>query len=244
MVRQPPSFYRSRRSFRSLYCLVLAISAALLWQSWRAYAAHADLSYSDEAQHLQYRAQHAPTIDLLRADRLPWEGSTDNHLYREHHSHYHFGSLSVNSATSSVATTQHEDYNEDSLSVKQSEGNQAPLKIAANSGSNSVLETPSSTVTPASNVVAEDHMGTVAHTAAVSPEEYHFPDRQACNSVVELADTLPDLVFVPFDDAVIDMVLQGWEDDWISTARYSGPKLEEPKTDFVYNSEPLPKLSV
>lgn len=57
-------------------------------------------------------------------------------------------------------------------------------------------------------------MRTIAHTAGVSTEKYHFPDRKECDSVVEAsADTLPDLAFVPFNDAVSHMVLQGWEDD-------------------------------
>ncbi|KAF3046741.1 Xanthine phosphoribosyltransferase 1 [Didymella keratinophila] len=140
------------------------------------------------------------------------------------------------SAASSIATTQHVSYNDNSVSVEQPERNQAPLQTAVNSASNLVLETPSSPATAAGNVSAEGPVATVAHTAVVSTEGYRFPNRQACDSVVELADTLPDLVLVPFDDAVSGMVLQGWEDDWISTARYSGPKLEEPKIDFVYNS--------
>jgi hypothetical protein len=66
-------------------------------------------------------------------------------------------------------------------------------------------------------------------------EHYRFPARAECNTVQEKADALPDMIFVPFEDAVTDIELRGWEDIWISKARYIGPKLAEPKIDFVYN---------
>jgi hypothetical protein len=68
-------------------------------------------------------------------------------------------------------------------------------------------------------------------------EDYRFPSRDECNEVREKADTLPDMVFVLFEDAVADMELMGWEDLWVSKARYAGPKLSEPKIDFLYNCE-------
>lgn len=51
----------------------------------------------------------------------------------------------------------------------------------------------------------------------------------------EKADTLPDLLFVPFEDAVKDVEMMGWEDLWVADARYEGPNLPEPRIDFVYN---------
>jgi hypothetical protein len=66
-------------------------------------------------------------------------------------------------------------------------------------------------------------------------ESYRFPDLSECDEVKENADTLPDMVVVPFDDAVMDTELTGWEDLWVSKARYIGPRLAEPKIDFVYN---------
>ncbi|KAF2273712.1 uncharacterized protein EI97DRAFT_403857 [Westerdykella ornata] len=65
-------------------------------------------------------------------------------------------------------------------------------------------------------------------------EQYDFPTWEQCQEMKEKADSLPDLIHVPFEVAVKDMVLEGWEDEWISKAHYVGPKLEEPKIDFVY----------
>ncbi|KIW16119.1 hypothetical protein PV08_06170 [Exophiala spinifera] len=56
-------------------------------------------------------------------------------------------------------------------------------------------------------------------------------------SLEALAETLPDFTFVPFEKAVENEVLHGWEDDWVSTGEYDDEKwgkLKEPKVDFVY----------
>ncbi|CAI6341080.1 unnamed protein product [Periconia digitata] len=65
--------------------------------------------------------------------------------------------------------------------------------------------------------------------------DYTFPARSECEHVKERADTLPDMLFMPFEQSVEDVTLQGWEDDWVAKAEYTGPKLQEPKIDFVYN---------
>lgn len=65
-------------------------------------------------------------------------------------------------------------------------------------------------------------------------ENYEFPAADECQQVKDKAADLPDLFYVPFEVSVKDVVLEGWEDDWIAKARYSGPKLREPKIDFVY----------
>jgi hypothetical protein len=56
-------------------------------------------------------------------------------------------------------------------------------------------------------------------------------------SLEEKADSLPEIVHIPFEDAVKDEVLQGWEDSWVAHATYIAKtwgKLAEPKIDFVY----------
>jgi hypothetical protein len=68
-------------------------------------------------------------------------------------------------------------------------------------------------------------------------ERYDFPSWDECQELKEKAEELPDLIHVPFEVSVKDVVLEGWEDEWISKARYSGPKLDEPKIDFVYTCE-------
>ena len=70
---------------------------------------------------------------------------------------------------------------------------------------------------------------------AQDSSSYHFPTQDECDNTKEKADTLPDMLVIPFEDAVQDINLEGWEDDWVSKARYTGPKLIEPKLDFVYN---------
>ena len=68
-------------------------------------------------------------------------------------------------------------------------------------------------------------------------EGYTFPQWDECLAVKERADNLPDLLHVTFEQSVQDVVLDGWEDVWVAKARYIGPKLQEPKIDFVYNCE-------
>jgi hypothetical protein len=53
----------------------------------------------------------------------------------------------------------------------------------------------------------------------------------------EKADSLPEIIHIPFEDAIKDDVLQGWEDQWVAHASYDAKKwgkLEEIKIDFVY----------
>lgn len=56
-------------------------------------------------------------------------------------------------------------------------------------------------------------------------------------SLEQKADSLPEFVWVPFEEAVKDQVLDGWEDEWISDGKYDNRKwgaLKEPNIDFVY----------
>ncbi|KAI9729520.1 MAG: Xanthine phosphoribosyltransferase 1 [Claussenomyces sp. TS43310] len=49
--------------------------------------------------------------------------------------------------------------------------------------------------------------------------------------------TLPDVISIPFEDAVADVVLAGWEDEWFANAHFDAGtwgNLAEPKIDFVY----------
>lgn len=68
-------------------------------------------------------------------------------------------------------------------------------------------------------------------------EHYSFPTREECEGIKDRADSLPDMLYVPFEQSVKDVTLEGWEDEWVSKARFVGPKLKEPKIDFVYNCE-------
>ncbi|KAJ8128778.1 hypothetical protein O1611_g4858 [Lasiodiplodia mahajangana] len=51
-------------------------------------------------------------------------------------------------------------------------------------------------------------------------------------------DDLPDVIRIPFEEAVKDVELEGWEDEWFSSGNYNKDRfglLAEPKIDFVYN---------
>ncbi|KAI1288820.1 hypothetical protein F5Y03DRAFT_379154 [Xylaria venustula] len=51
-------------------------------------------------------------------------------------------------------------------------------------------------------------------------------------------DDLPDVIRIPFEEAVKDVKLEGWEDEWFSSGNYNKAQyglLAEPKLDFVYN---------
>lgn len=52
----------------------------------------------------------------------------------------------------------------------------------------------------------------------------------------ETAENLPEIIHIPFEEAVKDYNLAGWEDEWISKGQFDGGKwtLKEPKIDFVY----------
>ncbi|KAI2609173.1 hypothetical protein GGR54DRAFT_643662 [Hypoxylon sp. NC1633] len=53
-----------------------------------------------------------------------------------------------------------------------------------------------------------------------------------------LYHALPDVIRISFEEAVQDIKLDGWEDDWYSSGHFDAEKnglLAEPKIDFVYN---------
>ncbi len=62
-------------------------------------------------------------------------------------------------------------------------------------------------------------------------------------SLEDKAALLPEIVHITFEDAVRDVVLEGWEDEWVADAAFDTKrwgKLQEPKIDFVYLCK-LPK---
>jgi len=66
---------------------------------------------------------------------------------------------------------------------------------------------------------------------------YEFPPYQAWLDLDAKADTLPDLMHIPLEEAVLDVKLEGWEDDWFGSATYDDQvwgKMKEPRVDFIY----------
>jgi len=70
-------------------------------------------------------------------------------------------------------------------------------------------------------------------------------DGEKPNAIEKLMDQLPEVIRIPFEEAVEDVDLQGWEDAWFSSATYDREehgRLAEPKMDFVYNCKHLLKF--
>ncbi|TID27880.1 putative udp-glucose 4-epimerase protein [Venturia nashicola] len=61
-------------------------------------------------------------------------------------------------------------------------------------------------------------------------------DEPSTQEVKELMNQLPEVIRIPFETAVADIDIEGWEDDWFSSATYDFDRsMNEPKLDFVYN---------
>jgi len=64
-----------------------------------------------------------------------------------------------------------------------------------------------------------------------------FPPYSEYAQLDDQAETLPDIIHIPFEDSVKDVILEGWEDLWFSDAELNTRKwgkLNETKIDFVY----------
>ena len=64
-----------------------------------------------------------------------------------------------------------------------------------------------------------------------------FPEYSEFVALNSMVDTLPDVIYIPFEAATTDVTLTGWEDEWFSKAEYNVEQwgnLSEPKIDFVY----------
>jgi hypothetical protein len=77
------------------------------------------------------------------------------------------------------------------------------------------------------------------HEGNSGSEHYRFSTQEDCESIKQKAELMPDFIHVPLEESVQHVILEGWEDEWIAEARYSGPHLDEPKIDIVYNCELL-----
>lgn len=69
------------------------------------------------------------------------------------------------------------------------------------------------------------------------PDTPAFPSYEKYAALVERSGTLPDIVYIPFEDAVKDDALAGWEVEWLMDGTYDVKKwglLKEPRIDFIY----------
>lgn len=70
-----------------------------------------------------------------------------------------------------------------------------------------------------------------------SNSQRRFPTYSQYAALEEKAEGLPDIIHTPFEDAVSDVDLEGWEDLWFSDAELDTAKrgtIKETKIDFVY----------
>jgi len=91
-----------------------------------------------------------------------------------------------------------------------------------------------------------EYSGEKTEISDMSALRTSFPEYSEFAALNSMAATLPDVIFVPFEDATAEMTLTGWEDEWLSKAEYNVNQwggLLEPKIDFIYScklvSEPI-----
>ena len=64
-----------------------------------------------------------------------------------------------------------------------------------------------------------------------------FPDPAKTVELLSKAATFPEIIHVPFEAAIADEKLEGWEDQWVANAEYDLKRwgtFSEPKIDFIY----------
>jgi hypothetical protein len=110
------------------------------------------------------------------------------------------------------------DHNSDSQKQELLLEEKAEARVRAYvSGKEGVIESPEIDVKPGTKPIEKE------------PEEHL--------SFEEKGKSLPEILHIPFEDAVADMTLAGWEDEWVADASFNVKhwgQLEEPKIDFIY----------
>lgn len=73
------------------------------------------------------------------------------------------------------------------------------------------------------------HDGSDKHKVLEAEPEAHLV-------LEETAESLPEIIHIPFEDVLEDHTLEGWEDQWLSTGTFNNREhtLKEPRIDFVY----------
>jgi hypothetical protein len=121
-------------------------------------------------------------------------------------------------------------------------------KFSMKSGQSVIENVPPLSVKEASQKLIGQHLGPAAKDtteevkkAAKVPDfpeaSMKFPSYTEYAQLDDQAEALPDIIHIPFEDSVKDVVLEGWEDLWFSDAELNTKKwgkLNETKIDFVY----------
>ncbi|KAI9761305.1 MAG: hypothetical protein M4579_001095 [Chaenotheca gracillima] len=72
---------------------------------------------------------------------------------------------------------------------------------------------------------------------ALARDQKAFPTYEEFVELNDKAEFLPDIIHIPFEEAVSEETLEGWEDEWLADGVFDPQKwgrLKEPKIDFVY----------
>lgn len=104
--------------------------------------------------------------------------------------------------------------------------------------------------------------GLVPGLAGLTPQDHRMPPVKQSNQAGQQETTstndqsnfdpktqprLPDIIRIPFEQATKDVSLQGWEDEWFSSATYKVEKFGHmltPKIDFAYNCKSLKQARI
>lgn len=82
----------------------------------------------------------------------------------------------------------------------------------------------------------------LSHSVETPGGPRKFPSYSDYAALNEQAEALPDIIHIPLEDSVKDVVLEGWEDLWFSDAEWDTEKwskLNETKIDFVYTCKTI-----
>lgn len=92
--------------------------------------------------------------------------------------------------------------------------------------------------------IEDDSSGDTKNAQLITaPEDLsRFPSFSKQAEVKDKAETLPDIIYVPFEESTADVTLSGWEDRWFSDAEFihENGALQEPKIDIVYTCKVFP----
>lgn len=75
-----------------------------------------------------------------------------------------------------------------------------------------------------------------------TPNIRAFPAYEKYSALINKSSQLPDIVYIPFEDAVREDVLEGWEAEWLLNGTYDAKTFgmfKEPRIDFVYTCKLL-----
>ncbi len=149
------------------------------------------------------------------------------------------------------------EYAEDDTPGKQAvlDSRKKPISVP----SEIIGEEPPALVKQASEKLIEQHLSPAVKYDEIQQKEKNvlksaskhsgpqkFPTYSEYAALNEMAEALPDIVHLPFEDTTSEVILQGWEDQWFADAEFDVVRwgtLNETKIDFVYTCKNLLKIT-